>query len=425
MKKLSTILLTLALMLTLVSPAAAASSPALLMEGSGKVRLTLQNLGGREVNSVQLELTLSGDYSQVSFTASNATSGSYSRCKAETAGDQTRITIYVDSLRTLNQSGTVSLGTLTLGSGYSAPGSARLTILDRGLEPADSGRTIPVRSAAGTGTGGGGASVYAVRAVSTGRGRVSVSPERAERGETVTITTRPESGCQLSELSATSGGRRLQLNDQGSGKFTFTMPGADVEVWAAFTAVSPAALPFADVKEGVWFHDAVEYAYENGLMSGTSATTFGPDLPTSRGMIVTILYRLAGAPASGPSSFTDVADGQYYAKAVSWAATNGVVSGYGNGRFGPNDPITREQMAVILRGYARLNGKDVSAQADLSGYQDEKDISAYALESMRWASAKGLINGTSAVTLTPAGTATRAQAAVIFRGFCETVMSDS
>ena len=367
--------------------------------------------------------TLSGDYSQASFTAGSATAGSYSRCKAETAGGQTQITIYVDSLRTLNQSGTVSLGTLTLGSGYSAPSSARLTILDRGLELADSGRTIPVRSASGT--GGSSSSVYVVRAVSTGRGRVSVSPNRAERGETVTITTRPDSGFQLSELSATGGGRQLQLNDQGSGKFRFTMPGADVEVRAVFTGDDPVALPFTDVKEGVWFHDAVEYAYENGLMSGVSATSFGPDLPTSRGMIVAILYRLAGSPASGPSSFTDVADGQYYAKAVSWAAANGVVNGYGNGRFGPDDPITREQMAVILRGYARLNGKDVSAQADLSGYLDEKDVSAYALESMRWASAEGLINGTSAVTLTPAGTATRAQAAVIFRGFCETIMSDS
>lgn len=423
MKKLSTIFLTLALMLTLVSPAAAANGPTLLMEGSGNVRLTLQNLGNQEVNSVQLELTLSGDYSQASFTAGSATAGSYSRCKAETAGGQTQITIYVDSLRTLNQSGTVSLGTLTLGSGYSAPSSARLTILDRGLELADSGRTIPVRSASGT--GGSSSSVYVVRAVSTGRGRVSVSPNRAERGETVTITTRPDSGFQLSELSATGGGRQLQLNDQGSGKFRFTMPGADVEVRAVFTGDDPVALPFTDVKEGVWFHDAVEYAYENGLMSGVSATSFGPDLPTSRGMIVAILYRLAGSPASGPSSFTDVADGQYYAKAVSWAAANGVVNGYGNGRFGPDDPITREQMAVILRGYARLNGKDVSAQADLSGYLDEKDVSAYALESMRWASAEGLINGTSAVTLTPAGTATRAQAAVIFRGFCETIMSDS
>ena len=130
-------------------------------------------------------------------------------------------------------------------------------------------------------------------------------------------------------------------------------------------------------------------------------------------------------PAAGSSVFNDVADGQYYAMAVTWAGANGVVSGYGNGRFGPNDPITREQMAVILRGYARLNGMDVSAQADLSGYTDADKISPYAREAISWANACGLINGTSAVTLTPAGTATRAQAAVILRGFCENVMSDS
>lgn len=109
---------------------------------------------------------------------------------------------------------------------------------------------------------------------------------------------------------------------------------------------------------------------------------------------------------------------------MAWAAANGVVSGYGDGRFGPNDPITREQMALILQGYARLEGKDVSARTDLSVYTDAGAVSNYALEAMRWARAVGLINGTSDTTLTPRGTATRAQAAVILRGFCENVVSD-
>ena len=103
--------------------------------------------------------------------------------------------------------------------------------------------------------------------------------------------------------------------------------------------------------------------------------------------------------------------------------SNGVVSGYGDGRFGPDDPITREQAAVILRGYARLKGKNVSAQANLSGFSDAGQVSAYALDAMRWANAEGLINGTSATTLTPSGTTTRAQAAVILKGFCENVIS--
>ena len=166
----------------------------------------------------------------------------------------------------------------------------------------------------------------------------------------------------------------------------------------------------------------MRYAYENKLMAGTSDTTFGPDLPTSRGMIVTILYRLAGSPAAGSSDFTDVAAGKYYANAVAWAAGKGVVSGYGDGRFGPDDPITREQMAVILRGYAKLSGKSVNQQADLSRYTDADQISSYAREAMSWANAEGLINGASATTLLPRGTATRAQAAVILQGFCENVM---
>ena len=110
---------------------------------------------------------------------------------------------------------------------------------------------------------------------------------------------------------------------------------------------------------------------------------------------------------------------QYYSNAVAWAAANGVVSGYDDGRFGPNDSITREQMTLILQGFARLQGRDVGARADLSVYEDVGSISGYALESMRWARSVGLISGTSPTTLSPAGTTTRAQAAVIFRSFCE------
>ena len=111
------------------------------------------------------------------------------------------------------------------------------------------------------------------------------------------------------------------------------MPGDEVEVRGVFEA----SLPFRDVKEGVWFHDAVAYVYEKGLMSGTASDAFSPDQSTSRGMIVTILHRLSGSPDAGASDFKDVADGQYYARAVAWAAANGVVSGYGDGRFGPGN----------------------------------------------------------------------------------------
>ena len=265
MKKFCTLLLILAMALTLACPVAAAGSPTLLMDGSGtgNARLTLQNLGDQAVNSVQLELTLSGSYPRTSFTSSVSPSGSYSRCEVEVSGNQTYITIYMDSLRTLNQGSTASLGTLNLGGGYTAPSSARLTILDRGLEPVNSGRTIPVRGTSSGGTSGGGGSssaYYSVRGISVGRGTVSVRPTSAEKDETVTVTTHPGRGFQLSELTATGGGRRLQLNDKGDGVFSFVMPGADVEVRGVFTAVGETDLPFTDVKEEMWFHSAVKYA---------------------------------------------------------------------------------------------------------------------------------------------------------------------
>ncbi len=422
MKKLVQIWTALLLALILVCPARAAGGITLQMQGTDDVRLTLQNLGSREVNSVQLELNLTGSYPRAAFATDASSSGQYSVCRVEEENGRTRITLYLDSLRSLNQNGTATLGTLALGDSCTAPDTARLTILDRGLESGGAERVIPVRSGfenSGGSGGGSGGRVYSIYTSSTGRGTISVRPASARRGESITVTVRPDSGFRLTELTAQSSERRLQLNDRGGGTFVFAMPGDEVEVRGVFEA----AFPFRDVREGVWFHDAVAYVYEKGLMSGTAADVFSPDQSTSRGMIVTILHRLAGSPDAGASDFEDVADGQYYARAVAWAAANGVVSGYGDGRFGPNDPITREQLAVILRGYARMNGRDVSAGADLSGYSDAGRISAYARDAMSWACAEGLINGTSADTLTPAGTATRAQAAVILRGFCEHVIA--
>jgi hypothetical protein len=425
MKKPFAILTALALTAALLCPAAAAGSPVLHIQGGGgSAQLTLQNLGNREVNSVQLELTLEGSYPQASFSQGSG-SGAYSHCKVDASGTQTTITLYIDSVKTLNQRGTASLGTLTLGGGYTAPSSAQLTILDHGLNGGGPANSIPVQVASDSSPGwsDSSASDYPIRVTSGGHGTVTARPSRAERGETVTVTARPDSGFQLYGLTAAAGGRELTLRDKGDGSFTFTMPGSAVEVRGVFTASAPVKLPFTDVEKGIWYYDAVQYVYENGLMAGTSADTFSPDLATSRGMIVTILYRLAGSPAVGASDFTDVPANQYYSAAVAWAAANRVVSGYGDGRFGPNDPITREQMALILQGYARLEGRDVSARADLSAYTDAGKVSDYALEAIRWARAVGLINGTSATTLTPGGTATRAQAAVIFRGFCENVVS--
>ena len=183
-----------------------------------------------------------------------------------------------------------------------------------------------------------------------------------------------------------------------------------------------AGLPFTDVASGSWYYDSVAYVYEQGLMGGTGEGRFSPDLTTSRAMIVTILYRLEGSPAvSGGASFADVTAGQGYSDGVAWASANGIVTGYSNGSFGPDDTITREQMAAILYRYARYKGYDLSAQAALDGYADAAQVSAYAADAMKWAVGSGLITGTSGTTLSPAGSATRAQAAVILARFCQTL----
>ncbi len=181
-------------------------------------------------------------------------------------------------------------------------------------------------------------------------------------------------------------------------------------------------LPYTDVSEEDWFAEAVAYAYENGLMTGTSDDTFSPNMPVTRGMIVTILYRLEGEPNAAAADFTDVSAEQWYGPAVAWAAANGIVTGYGDGRFGPNDSISREQFAAILCRYAGYKGYDVTARTELSSFRDAGDISAWALDSMSWAAAEGLISGVGDARLEPYGSATRAQAAVILYRFCSNIV---
>ena len=178
--------------------------------------------------------------------------------------------------------------------------------------------------------------------------------------------------------------------------------------------------PFEDVSDTAWYADAVAYAYENVLMSGVSSTRFSPGVTTTRGMIVTILHRMEGEPApDGTAFFSDVSSGAWYRDAVLWAAENGVVAGYGGGRFGPGDPITREQLTVILARYADQEGYDLSDWADLSAFSDAGSVSSWAEDAMAWACGAGLISGTGGGKLSPKGNATRAQVAAILMRFCE------
>ena len=256
-------------------------------------------------------------------------------------------------------------------------------------------------------------------------GSIKVSDSKAEKGDTVTITVTPDEGYELDKLAVyDEDGDKIGLKDKGDGKFTFEMPKSDVEIEVSFALIEDETVKanFADVAADAWYADAVQYVYENGMMSGTSETTFSPDLTTTRGMIVTILYRLENEPTvTGTTAFTDVAADQYYANAVAWAAQNGIVSGIDATTFAPNNAITREQMAAILYRYAQFKGYDVSAKADLSVYTDAAQVSTYATNAMAWANGAQLITGTSQATLTPAGNATRAQVATILMRFCENI----
>ena len=289
------------------------------------------------------------------------------------------------------------------------------------------GYTVPTPGGNGGGgnssSGGSGSPSYAVDTdAKTDHGTVTVKPSRAEKGDTVTITAKPDKGYQVGKVTVTDkNGDTIKVTDKGDGKYTFTMPGGKVSVDVTFVAEKQWTNPFADVAKDAWYYDAVKYVNENGLMAGTSATTFEPDLTTTRGMIVAILHRLAGSPNIEDEiwgyPFQDVDANAYYATAVYWARMNGIVAGYSDERFGPNDTITREQMATILYRYAQYKVYDTTDKANLSKYTDTAQVGSYAVEAIRWANAEGLVNGTSATTLTPKGSATRAQAAAMLMRF--------
>ena len=198
----------------------------------------------------------------------------------------------------------------------------------------------------------------------------------------------------------------------------FLKPTADTTVYAKWEKEAPVLLPFLDVTKSDWFYEDVAYVYENGLMNGMGEGQFGPQGTTTRGMIVTILYRQAGSPAASGNPFADVDPGQYYAQPIAWAASHGIVNGISATTFAPDDPITREQMATILYRYARYQGEDVSDQGNLSAFADADTISAYAKQAMAWANGAGLINGVENNRLNPTGQAFRSQVVAILHRFC-------
>ena len=272
------------------------------------------------------------------------------------------------------------------------------------------------RPSTGGGTGGGGSTRYPITVPEEDHGTVSVSPSRASSGQTVTITVTPDEGYKVGSVTVKRpNGSTVPVTGQGNGKYTFTMPSGGVTVDVTFI---PEDWPFVDVTEDKWYYDAVAYVYQQGIMVGMSETTFEPNTTVNRAQVVQMLYNLEGQPqVSGDSGFSDIRDGQWYAKAVAWASANDVVAGYEDGTFRPTRAVTREEFAQILYNYAKFKGYDLSASADLGKFPDSGQVSSWAETALGWANGNGLINGHDDGRLDPKGSTIRAQAASILMNF--------
>ncbi len=265
---------------------------------------------------------------------------------------------------------------------------------------------------------------YGITVSAAENGTVKSSNSSAAKGATVTITVTPNEGYVLDTLTVTDkDGNTVELTKVSDTQYTFKMPASAVTVKGVFKAegTQPSVLPFNDVSESEWFYEAVKYVYDNGMMNGVSDTSFAPYSNLTRGMIAQVLYNLEGKPAVSGSAYTDVAADQWYNDAVNWAAQKGIVTGYGDGTFGPLDNITREQMAAILYRYAQYKGYDVSAKGDLTAFTDGNTVSDWAKDAMSWAVGTALFNGKGDGILDPTTTATRAEVAKILMTYCENV----
>lgn len=259
---------------------------------------------------------------------------------------------------------------------------------------------------------------FPVKISNSGDGVAKVDKSYASAGAKVTITVTPGRNATVQRITVTDeDGERLKLTENRDGTYSFTMPSGTVNVYVRF---SGSGLPFADVPSGSWYYDDVAYVYDTGLMTGLTVTAFGPNLSTTRGMIVTILWRMENEPAAKHGCpFADVRRGSYYEQAIAWASENGIVTGFDASTFAPDRAITREQLAAILFRFAAYRGMDaVTLRENLSSFQDQAAISAYAVSALNWAVGEGLMQGTGD-KLEPTGSATRAQVAAMLRRFIQ------
>ena len=269
--------------------------------------------------------------------------------------------------------------------------------------------------------------VYPVTLTPADHGTVTASCQQAASGTEVMLTVVPEEGFFLEKMTASSAAGLLTLWQGEDGTYSFVMPEEEVTVTAVFAQEIPAPepLPFLDVQESDWYCEDVEYVYRLGLMEGTGMGLFSPNGTTTRGMLVTILYRLEGVEeGTGWTPFQDVETNAYYSAPVGWAAWNGIVSGYEDDTFRPNQGITREQLAVILYRYGCYKGWPMAERGDLYQFSDWNSCHDYAWTALSWAVETGLVQGKDRNRLDPLGQATRAQVAAILHRFHQTFLAE-
>lgn len=276
--------------------------------------------------------------------------------------------------------------------------------------------------------GGGGERTYPPTILETEHGTVTVDPTHPRQGDPVTITAQPDEGYEVGEITVTrTDGSQVELTENSDGTWGFTQPGESVTIAVTFRCDGGELCPSAhltDVELNAWYHEAVDYVVEHGIMAGVSATAFQPNGSLTRGQVVQILHNLEGKPEeTAEAPFTDTA-GHWALEAIAWAAQNNVVAGYDDGTFGPEKLVTREEFAQMMYNYAKFKGYDLTAGGDLTQFPDAGAISDWAETALSWANGKGLINGHDNGTIDPQGNTTRAQAASIMKNFDLKVVED-
>ena len=279
-----------------------------------------------------------------------------------------------------------------------------------------------------SGGGGGGETTYPPTILETEHGTVTVDPTHPRQGDPVTITAQPDEGYEVGEVTVTRpNGSQVELTENSDGTWGFTQPGESVTIAVTFRCDGGELCPSAhltDVELNAWYHEAVDYVVEHGIMAGVSTTAFQPNGSLTRGQVVQILHNLEGKPEeTAEAPFTDTA-GHWALEAIAWAAQNNVVAGYDDGTFGPEKLVTREEFAQMMYNYAKFKGYDLTAGGDLAQFPDAGAISDWAETALSWANGKGLINGHDNGTIDPQGNTTRAQAASIMKNFDLKVVED-